>query len=254
MTNNITRNFAIRDGITPQLDYHGGKLLDNPSFVSIYYGNYWQTIRGKSQKTFLDKFADQIVKGPHTSIWEQYGINKGQFKGSVNATPLKELKQIDNFKVQQIIKQEIEKKKFTTADKQTVYTLFLPPNTVLIADDGSTSKDGLGGYHGSFFDSKRNKIYYSVIAYSDKSNGINFTKNSVDNITITASHEWTEAVTDPDVGNGKLGWYDYNYGEVADIVMSADVPLSQTYGKVDGYYVQKEWSNADKRFEVVAKK
>ena len=46
-------------------------------------------------------------------------------------------------------------------------------------------------------------------------NGIDFTGTPIDNITITESHEITEAVTDPDVGlaieTGDphfLGWYD----------------------------------------------
>ena len=46
-------------------------------------------------------------------------------------------------------------------------------------------------------------------------NGIDFTGTPIDNITITESHEITEAVTDPDVGlaiqtgNPRyLGWYD----------------------------------------------
>lgn len=111
--------------------------------------------------------------------------------------------------------------------------------------DGVDSRHGLGGFHGSYTDANTGKqVYYAVLAYADERNGLQFTENSVDNITIAASHEWTEAVTDPDVNAGKLGWYDRNYGEIGDIPVNLGYPIEQLWGRVDGCAVQKEWSNA----------
>ena len=64
------------------------------------------------------------------------------------------------------------------------------------------------------------------------------------------SHEWSEVVTDPDVNNGVLGWYDERLGEVGDIPINLGMPISKVFGRVHGFAVQKEWSNKDGRSEV----
>jgi len=60
-------------------------------------------------------------------------------------------------------------------------------------------------------------------------------------------------VTDPDVNNGKLGWYDFKYGEIGDIPLNIGIRPSDAYGRVNGHAVQKEWSNRDGRAEVTSK-
>ena len=130
-------------------------------------------------------------------------------------------------------------------DGKTVYTVFLPPGVTLVAD-GVDSRHGLGGFHGRYTDTASGKpVYYAVVAYADERNGLRFTNNSVDNISIAASHEWSEAVTDPDVNAAKPGWYDRNFGEIGDIPVNLGYPLSQLWGRVGGCAVQREWSNAN---------
>ena len=87
------------------------------------------------------------------------------------------------------------------------------------------------------------KTYYAGIVYSDKNNGVQFSGNSLDNVTIAASHEWSEAVTDPDVNNGRLGWYDKHFGEIGDIPVFLSGAASTVYKRIKGFAVQKEWSN-----------
>ena len=55
-----------------------------------------------------------------------------------------------------------------------------------------------------------------------------------DALTSTSSHELCEAVTDPVPGQG---WYDDVNGEIGDI-------CAWKIGKLGGYAVQLEWSNA----------
>ncbi len=86
-------------------------------------------------------------------------------------------------------------------------------------DGEASSTAGLGGFHGNVIARDGHPVYYAVVVYSQRSgarvNGIDFTGTPIDNVTITESHEITEAVTDPDVGlaieTGNphyLGWYD----------------------------------------------
>jgi len=55
-----------------------------------------------------------------------------------------------------------------------------------------------------------------------------------DSLTVTASHELCEAITDPVPGQG---WYDDNNGEIGDI-------CAWTTKTVGQYTVQQEWSNS----------
>ena len=136
-------------------------------------------------------------------------------------------------------------------DGETVYTVYLPPGAELRASDGISSYDGMGGYHGSFLDENDIPVYYAAITYSQGANGVPFTPKSLDNITIATSHEWAEAATDPDVNRDTLGWYDKRFGEVGDIPINIGLPSKEVWGRLDGFAIQKEWSNKDKKAELV---
>jgi hypothetical protein len=236
---------------SPHLVDHHGKVLTKPLFASIYLGNFWKTKKGTAEKTYYDNFAKDVVQSKYADIWREYRGGRGKFVGStVSSTPAAP-RQINHREIQSIVATEIKSATIAQPNGQTVYTVYLPPNTTLIAPNGATSRDGLGGYHGSFDLPNGKRAYYAAIAYSTNSNGINFTGKAKDNNTIVASHEWTEAVTDPDVNNGKLGWYDNSYGEIGDIPINMGMDLVDLYGYVDGYAVQKEWSNKDGKAEIV---
>jgi hypothetical protein len=148
---------------------------------------------------------------------------------------------------------------------QSVYNFVLPPGATLKMDDGSSSKQGLGGFHSSIKTPDGKEVFYSAIAYSQGKNGIDFTKgNAQDNISITESHEIAEAATDPHVqdavdtnDNSKLGWMDMSNGEVGDIEVNdaaPGTPLSTMFDRMDGFAVQKIWSQKDGQNEIKAVK
>lgn len=237
---------------SPQLTFRGGKVLENPQFVPIYLGQYWSTKVGKSDRAYFDKFCRDLPQSDYTSVWKQYGAGAGECVGSDIAKAPRRIN-VGEAQIQQIVQAEISSRRVPTTNGETVYTVFLPPGVVLASEDGYTSKEGLGGYHGSYTDAAGKKVYYAAVVYSRGDNGIDFNGNARDNVTITASHEWSEAVTDPDVNNGKLGWYSDKYGEISDIPLTMGMPLSQIYDRVDGFAVQKNWSNHDNTFESVAR-
>lgn len=235
----------------PDLVNHGGKVLDKMNVAPIYYGSYWGTAAGKADAQYLDGFAKDILHSKYMSVLGQYGAGGGDLLGS-DTVAKKAPKTFTEKTIQSIVKAQLKSGAVKQEDGETVYTVYLPPGAVLKAPDGSTSKQGLGGYHGSF-DYNGKKVYYAAICYSQGSNGIDFDGKARDNVSITASHELSEAATDPDVNNGTLGWYDDQYGEIGDIPINMGTPLAQVYGRVDGYAVQKEWSNKDGVAETAAK-
>jgi len=234
-------NTAIID--TPRLQYFGGKILKHPSFVSVYAGSYWVSEKGTQDRDSLDQCSKTATTGSYASLWKEYGIDKGKFSGSTTIPLLSNRRTVDESAIQQLVASAISRGGVKKPDGETVYTIFLPPGITLAADDVD-SRHGLGGFHGSYLDNGSGKrVYYAALAYAEGSNGIPFTNSSVDNISIAASHEWTEAVTDPNVNAGKLGWYDKRFGEVGDIPFKLGLRLSDLWGRVGGCAVQKEWSN-----------
>lgn len=246
---------SLWDGLSalfggPKLIDHNGRVLTDPAFSSIFAGGFWQTKKGLAEKRYHDNFAEDILKSDYTKIWSEYGVNEGSFKGSsVNAA--KNLpERVGAAEIESLIQKMLTARSIPSADGKTVYTVYLPPGIILESPDGASSLDGLGGFHGSFDLKSGKRVYYAALVYSQGGNGIPFTDSPKKNISIIASHEWSEAVTDPDVNNGELGWYDERYGEIGDIPLNMGLPLKSLWGYVDGYAVQKEWSNKDNRPEV----
>lgn len=237
----------------PNLTYHGGKILKSPTFVPIFLGAHWGTLKGGSERSYITEFCRKIPRSDYTSVWKEYGVGKGSCGTADTVSPKTARRRVTDRELQTLVQAEIGKKRVQSEDGETVYTVFLPPGMVLVTPDGhSTSLDGVGGYHSSYNTPDGGKVYYAAIVYSQGENGISFTDDPKDNITITTSHEWTEAATDPDVNNGKLGWYDYQYGEVSDIPLSMGMPPEEIIDAVDGFAVQENWSNKDGRVEAVS--
>ena len=248
----LPRTQALRTAETPHLQYFGGKLLKSPQFIGVYPGSYWSTEAGASDRAYIDKAAPVISQGRYTNLWREYGAGRGKYRGSVQIDSQSNQSNYTDKSIQQMLKRGLQTRAIQSAGAESVYTVFLPKGSVLQLED-ITSRDGLGGYHSSYLNKDKKPVYYSVIVYSEGENGIPFSEASRDNITIATSHEWSEVVTDPDISNGRLGWYDNQYGEVADIPLSMGMPLEKVWGRIDGVALQKNWSNRDHRVELVPK-
>lgn len=238
---------------TPHLVNNGGKVLSSPAIDNIYVGSYFNTTQGKADAAHQDAAAKAWVGSGNEGILKQYGVGKGSFVGSTTVN-VKAPKTYTAANGEALIKQLLASGAIKAGD-QTIHTINLPPGTVL-KDGSATSKNGLGGFHGSYTDPSTGKeVYYAILANNKGSNGIDFTGgNQQDNNSIVASHEWSEASTDADVSlvnrtgdNSKLGYYDNTYGEIGDIAIniSQDPNLKDVWGKEGGFAFQKEWSNQD---------
>ncbi len=241
---------AAHGGGTPELTYRGGRVLDKPGYVSLFDGAYWSSAAGTKERSALERFGAFWVGSDNFRLLKEYGVKAASYVGSQLVSPTKTPSRVSDGDVRKMIESGLTSGAIPRGSAQTVYTVYLPPGAELVAPDGSTSHDGVGGYHMSFDTKDGKRIYYAVVAYSKDDNGIDLTGRPVDNMTITASHEWAEAATDPDVNNGKLGWYDDRYGEVADIVIDLATKAKDIYGTEGGFAVQREWSEHDRRIEL----
>jgi autotransporter-associated beta strand protein len=154
--------------------------------------------------------------------------------------------------IQSIIRQEITAGNTAAVNSNTLYVVLTPPNAAVVkaAPDGSNYHDstiynpGFRGYHSSFNLNASTTVYYAVIP--DQTNSFNLTAamnvpggsaiTAFQGETVAASHEISEAITDPLVNvPGQLAWNDSANGEVGDMA------VAEAYTQ-DGYAVQYEWS------------
>jgi hypothetical protein len=230
----------------------------------MYIGSYFTTTAGKADVKHNDAaVADIITNKDFTSVWHQYGVDQGTSKPSVSlggtykSNAVITQKQIETMLAKAVANGTVK------PGAQSIYNFVLPPGATLKMDDGTTSKQGLGGFHSSIKVGGKD-VYYSAIAYSKGNNGIDFTNgNAQDNISITESHEISEASTDPNVqdasndnNDAELGWMDLQNGEIGDLEVNdapPGTPLSTMFGRVYGYAVQKIWSQKDGTNEIKAK-
>jgi hypothetical protein len=272
---------------TGHLTFHGGKVLRSPDVVPVYVGPYWQTLDGKRDRARNDAAMVALVKDPgQTGIWKEYGAGPGTTSLS-KLLPSVTHRDFSKEDVEALVDAQARAGVFDTSDPERIFSLVLPPG-VTLADGEASSTAGLGGFHGNVTGRDGRPVYYSVVVYSERTgsrvNGIDFTGTPIDNVTITESHEITEAVTDPDVGLASqtgdphyLGWYDdttpvrrrdgsaildgagrpmRGKGEIGDIpVLNAelegDTTLRSVWGRSDdGFAFQTEWSNRDGKAEL----
>ncbi len=260
---------------TGKLVDHGGSVLKHVDVTPVYLGSWWQTAAGKKLRAHNDAAMADLVKNKGmTGLWAQYGAGKGTSSPSV-AMPTTNPKVLTQAQVEALLKKQVLAGHLDVSNKERVFTFVLPPGCELQDDGGSSSLNGMAGYHGSVKIAGR-EVYYAAMAYSQRTsaglNGIDFDGNVGDDLSIAESHEITEAVTDPNVeaairsGDDRLlGWYDdvtrwggrTGKGEIGDIpVINAEVAgdsdLSTVWGRTDGFAFQKEWSNRDGQAELRA--
>ena len=215
-----------------QLVYNNGPLIASVQVFGIFWGTEWQQATLAGMIPEVNQFFDYILTSPlidqlaEYSV-PQYSIQHGKRAGSV-ALPTPDVpKTVDDSAIQKMIQQQISAGKLPSATPDLLYFVFLPSG-VTVTQGGSASCKAFCGYH----DAIGKDVFYAVMPFPDCS-GCSSGLSNLDALTVTASHELCEAITDPVPGDG---WYDNQNGEIGDI-------CAWQTKKVGAYTVQKEWSN-----------
>jgi hypothetical protein len=239
----------------PQVDYNGGRVLQNPKIVTITWAQDDAQMVSRVQQ-----FGDIITS---TAWWtavsaeycQQPGnqpcIGPGSSGGHVvisdpSPTDFSDSSQGAESTLQTFIHDHVVggdgiTADFPTPDDNTLYVLYFPPG-VTITLDGSGSCDSFGAYHNTmqlpFANQLLNNVAYAIIPRCG-------TKEST--TTVSASHEIIEAATDPDIGQTSLAYYMLNQlwaiagGEVGDLCEG--IGSSGTTTTESTFVVQRSWSN-----------
>jgi hypothetical protein len=149
---------------------------------------------------------------------------------------------VTDAQIQAEIGAQVRVGKLTAPAADTFYVVLLPPKVVVVDPNGTDSRQGFTGYHHY---AQAGEFPYAVVR-----------AESQDEMTLTASHELAEAVTDPECDTwATVAWIDEQYGEIGDIVQNmyaAGQIGKASYQDVliggDGrrYLVQKVWSIRDR--------
>ena len=204
---------ALAPGVSasPQDDliFRGGKTLPRMAFQNVYLGHPNDFAPGDVQS--IDDSITRLMRDEKLqAIIQQYFKGKKLEYDIAQSVILDETRrnEMDEPDVQNKVIDLFDKKLITSTDlDRTVFNLVLAPDTVLKLN-GSSSSNGLGGYHGSVHftrDGQARTLYYSANVYSavraGRRNGIPFFSTPWKNVVCTLYHELIESQTDPDVGD-----------------------------------------------------
>lgn len=224
---------------TPKLIYGNGALIQHVKVFDVFYAP------GNPYKEMLASFYKAVTQSAHFDMLQEYdtpsykigrGSYLGMYEDSATATKLSDTA------VQTYLSGLIDAHKVPPPDDDIIYMIYFP-STVSITQGGGTSCVDFCAYHNSF-DKGAQHVRYGVLpdlSTGGCATGCGPSQVVFENITDVSSHELVEAVTDPEVPDG---WYDnpnsqQSCGEIGDICATGN---GET-GVVNGFTVQKEWSN-----------
>ena len=249
----------------PTVTYHGGAVIPHVQEVNVFYGQDWSKTANVSDYQGLDQFMGTITKSSYLSMLGEYGVGLGSSLGHdmhFNWGPAA-YTTVTEQTIQNMLLSEINSGSLATPNGSTVYSVFLPPNVHSQFDSANSAM----AHHSSFQIPVvtavwyGNQLHFQITGYRDvyyivvphpqgnlADNGYNLTNLTTDfqKQTEIVSHELAETVTDPRVwqdatGFHGTGWHNGTKGnflgdEIGDLV-------NQQVAWLDGYAVQREWSN-----------
>jgi hypothetical protein len=226
--------------------YHGGDILNAAKVVPIYWGSYWGSGTGATQRSTMNGFYQQFGTNSHYGVITQYydtttgstryiGLSTllnsgGDWYDSTNPSSAK----VTDAMVQAEVNKYLNSHTF---NNETIYEVFIGPSYYSY-DGGSTSCGGTHlqycAYHGSY-SHNGHTVKYSIEPYPSCSGCHASGFTVAQDMQHFACHETREAVTDP-----VNAWWNGSTGAEADD-QCAWSPAPFTSG---GYGYQYEWSNS----------
>ena len=231
---------------TKNLSYHGGAILSAAKVVPIFWGTYWATTNGSSQRSTLSHFFQQFGTNSHYGVITQY---YDTVTGSTRYIGLTSLLATGSYGwydgsnpsssrvTDAMVEAEVDKYLGSHAfNGQSIYEVFIGPGYYSY-DGGATSCGGGNlrycAYHGAY-SWNGHTVKYSIEPYPSCTGCHAYGFSVAQDTEHFACHETREAVTDP-----VNAWWNGSTGYEADD-QCAWSPAPFVDG---GYGYQYEWSN-----------
>jgi hypothetical protein len=271
----------------PHLTYYGGRVVSNAQIVQVDWGAgpfqgfvsdgelgaFYAGITNSRFFDWLSEYDTASLNGADGFVGSGQHIGRGTFGGTFTITPINTSTALTDEQIEAELAQQIANNHLphptldAAGNPNTIYFLHFPQGTTEEIQ-GITSCSGFCAYH-STFALEAEDIFYAVIPDTSPGSGCETCINNVtplQNVTVIASHELVETVTDAEIGLHPstitfndaglpllrpAAWYDDNIvdifsnegGEIGDIcqVLSYPHPITDSNGA--SWLVQRMWSN-----------
>jgi hypothetical protein len=230
-----------------KLNYYGGLVIPNVKVITYWWGG-GSSVQYASQ---LEKFYGGVTNSNWFKIHSEYStsnqtIGMGSWALSFN-DKYAPTGVLTDAQIQSRLLTMINNGSLPAVDSNTYYAIHFIPGISISSNGGSCVAGGFCAYHGTI-NSNGKYIYYGVLPDQGGgcATGCGTNANPFNNLCSVASHELSEAVTDPGIGLAStyappLAWYDPNNGEIGDI---CNAQQGTTVGGDNvTYTVQKIFSN-----------
>jgi hypothetical protein len=235
----------LEDRAVPAVVYFGGNLLPNVEAQALFLGEQWSSGPNTSAQATLNSFLGDVTGGAYLDALTRAGYGVGRGSASAGAVDTAQLPLggiITDASIQAAIQADVSNGLLQAPDANRLYVVYVEPNVAVDLGGGQgTTQQGILGYHGAFAgqDAAGNPtvLHYAVVAFPGGTVGNSQLpgRAAIDQLTAVASHELAEAVTDPDVNFGQLGWFDPRRGEVGDVTENNP----RAFVRLDGFLVQE---------------
>jgi hypothetical protein len=203
-------------------------IMRNPHIYNVFWGaSYWNA--ASNQRAALDSaWSDLASYGPFWARLAEYGVGMGSFGYSQVYDPAMVNQGGGLYLNESDIQAELDNEVNViphAVDPNDLFVIYLPPNAASAYDADNSAV----GHHLSFVDRYGYTIRYAVIEFA-----------TVDYQTVVASHEISEAATDPDPLTNP-GYYANNGYEIGDLCTVRGNELGNSYW-MQGHLIQEVWS------------
>lgn len=280
-----TASSFAASAVQPPVDftYRGGPVLSNAAVENVVWGSggtFLPEVAGTSPTTDIGTIMTEMFSSPWAHSLSEYStptqtigtasvIDRRSITPSVAASG----STIDDSTIQSELISQVTSGALTAPTANTIYTLYFPQGTTVCdaamggtpvacsPQSGADNSHAFCAYHGATESTYNGQhLLYVVQPYPDAfyvgGCGAPGAQSSAESLESVVSHELSETITDPLVAlndASQIGWYDDNYGEVADLCQAGYGPWTSQDDSV-GYrdsantwfHVQQVWSNSDR--------
>ena len=180
----------VPTGAYPTIPNQGGRVLAHPALVTITFSD--DTTRAPTLQAF-DRWM--VTSSWLTTVGAEYGIGAGSIVADVALSDRAPDATTDD-EIGQSLVDRINRGVLPRPTADTLYMMFFPAHTTITFSDGSTTSvscTDFGAYHSEIHQGGLD-LAYSVMPQCPGAGGGAW---SIDDDSISASHEFIEAATDP---------------------------------------------------------
>ena len=220
-------------GQAPQVKSGGGAVLATPKIVPIFFTG------DDAIQAQTEQFLTQLAASPYwTTTTHEYGVGALTIAPTIVSTdtPPTSDQMLQTWLAAQL---DGTHAGWPAFDPNAIYSVFLPDGVTLSTPFGD-SCSAFGAYHDEAPGTQNTKIVYALMPRC---------QGGIDSLTVSTSHEFIEAVTDPHpesdpgyqlVDDAHIVWEFAPGGEVGDMCEFVGLAPQRLVGT---FAVQRTWSN-----------